>query len=86
MSGNKSVPSESGTPETTRLICVDVRRAAELLGGVSPFVVRDWIASGLLPCVKFPSTRRPGELSRRVLILVEDLQQFAKRHRETGRG
>jgi hypothetical protein len=45
--------------------------------------VRGWIASGLLPCVRYPSTRRPGEPSRRILIAVADLEEFVRRHRDT---
>jgi hypothetical protein len=62
-------------------ICVDVRRAAEMLG-VSSWSVRAFIANGDLPVVKLPAVRG-GESSRaRVLILVEDLKRFAERHRE----
>jgi len=62
-------------------ICVDVRRAAELLGGVSPWTIRAWIANGDLPVVKLPGVRR-GEVSRRVLIAIQDLETFVARHRE----
>ena len=67
-------------------MCVGVDEAARLLGGISPFVVRGWIADGLLPSVKFPSTRRPGEQCRRVLVLVADLEAFAECHRERTNG
>ena len=42
-------------------LCVDVKRAAEAIG-VSPWVVRRYLADGLLPVVKFPSIKRPGEV------------------------
>ncbi|HXG90324.1 MAG TPA: hypothetical protein VNJ02_18515 [Vicinamibacterales bacterium] len=62
-------------------LCVDVRAAAKAIG-VSTWVVRHYIASGLLPTVKFPSTKHRDETSRRVLIAVTDLEAFVKRHRE----
>jgi hypothetical protein len=65
-----------------KALCVDVREAAEAIG-VSPWVVRHFIASGALPTVKFPSTKRRGESSRRVLIAVTDLEAFVASHRET---
>lgn len=65
----------------TQTICVDVRRAAELLGGVSPWTVRAWISNGDLPVVKLPGVRR-GETSRRVLVAIDDLKAFVLRHRE----
>lgn len=63
-------------------LAVDVPRAAEMLGA-NESDVRAWIASGLLPCVRYPSTRRPGEPSRRILISVSDLEEFVRRHRDT---
>jgi hypothetical protein len=63
-------------------LAVDVPRAAVMIGA-NASDVRGWIASGLLPCVKFPSTRRPGEPSRRILIAVADLEEFVRRHRDT---
>lgn len=61
-------------------LCVDVKRAAASIG-VSVWVLRDYIDRGLLPTVKFPSTKHPGENSRRVLIAVADLEAFVARHR-----
>ena len=67
---------------TAPVLAVDIPRAAALIGAnVSD--VRAWIASGLLPAVKFPSTRRPGQQSRRILIAVADLEEFVRRHRDT---
>ena len=63
-------------------LCLDVKAAARALG-VSSAVVRDWVARGVLARVSFPSTRRPGESSRRVLIAVADLEDFVRKHRET---
>lgn len=62
-------------------LCVDLEEAAAAIG-VSPWVVRHYIASGLLPTIKFPSTKRAGEMSRRILIAVADLEEFVRRHRE----
>jgi hypothetical protein len=63
-------------------LCVDVKEAAAAIG-VSTWVVRNYIASGLLATVKFPSTKHPGETTRRVLIAVADLEAFVAKHRET---
>jgi hypothetical protein len=71
-------PADVATAPT---LCVDVRRAAEMLGGVSPWTVRAWIANGQLPVVKLPAVRG-GESSRRVLIAVGDIEAFVARHRE----
>jgi predicted site-specific integrase-resolvase len=62
-------------------LCVDVNAAAAALG-VSKWVIRRYVADGLLPTVKLPSVKHPGETSRRVLIAVADLEQFVQRHRE----
>jgi predicted site-specific integrase-resolvase len=62
-------------------LCVNVKTAAETIG-VSTWVVRRYIASGLLPRVMFPSVKRPGEDSRRVLVAVADLEAFVQQHRE----
>jgi hypothetical protein len=62
-------------------LCVDVKAAAAAIG-VSPWVVRHFVASGLLPTVKFPSTKHRGESTRRVLIAVADLTAFVEKHRE----
>jgi hypothetical protein len=45
--------------------------------------VRAWIASGRLPCVRYPSNRRPGEMSRRVLVAVDDLRSFVVAARDS---
>ncbi len=63
-------------------LAVDITRAAEIIGA-NTSDVRAWVASGLLPCVRYPSTRRPGEPSRRILIAVADLEEFVRRHRDT---
>lgn len=63
-------------------LAVDVPRAAEMLSA-NESDVRAWIASGLLPCVRYPSSRRPGEPSRRILIAVADLETFVREHRST---
>ncbi len=61
-------------------LCVDVRQAAAALG-VSVWVVRRYIADGLLPTVALPSTRRKNESCRRVLIAVADLEAFVRKYR-----
>lgn len=62
-------------------LSVDRKEAARALG-VSPWVLDRYIADGLLPVVKFPSTKHPDEMSRRVLIAVADLEALVKRFRE----
>ena len=62
-------------------LVLDVNAAAKMIG-VSPWVLRRYIDDGLLPTVKFPSAKHPGERSRRVLIAVADLEAFVARHRE----
>lgn len=61
-------------------ICVDVHRAATMLG-VSVWSVREYVAAGDLPTVKLPSTKGSESRSRRVLIAVTDLEAFVARHR-----
>lgn len=65
-------------------LCVSVKEAAKAIG-VSPWVVRHYIASGLLATVKLPSTKHPGESNRRVLIAVRDLEAFIAQHREVAK-
>ena len=62
-------------------LCVDRKEAAHALG-VSTWVLDRYIADGLLPVVRLPSTQHEGETSRRVLIAVADLEAFVKQHRE----
>jgi predicted site-specific integrase-resolvase len=50
---------------------------------VSVWVLDRYIADGLLPTVKLPSTKRPGEDNRRVLISVVDLEAFVAKYRES---
>jgi len=64
----------------TPAICVDVATAASMLG-VSVTVLRSYIDSGLIPVVKYPSTKHHGEESRRVLLAVSDLHAFVDKHR-----
>jgi len=63
-------------------LAVDVPRAAEMIGA-NESDVRSWITLGLLPCVRYPSARRPGEPSRRILVAVTDLEEFVRKHRDT---
>jgi hypothetical protein len=62
-------------------LVVDVQRAAEMLSACESDV-RAWIASGRLPCVRYPSNRRPGDASRRVLVAVDDLRAFVGASRD----
>jgi hypothetical protein len=62
-------------------LCVDVKAAARLIG-VSVWTLRAYIDEGLVHTVKFPSSKHPGEQSRRVLIAVADLQAFVDQHRD----
>lgn len=61
-------------------LCLDVKGAAASIG-VSVWTLRSWIDDGLIKTVKFPSSKHPGEISRRILISVDDLRDFVQRHR-----
>lgn len=63
-------------------LCVDRKEAAEALR-VSVWILDRYIANGLLPVVKLPSTKRRGENNRRVLIAMTDLEAFVAKHRES---
>jgi excisionase family DNA binding protein len=77
--------ASDNAPPSAAALCLNVKAAAKVLG-VSEGVLRDWIARGLLPAVKFPSTRRTGEHSRRVLVAFDDLRAFVVKHREVAGG
>lgn len=62
-------------------LCLDLKSAAASIG-VSVWTLRRYVEDGLIPTVKFPSPKNDGELSRRVLIAVSDLQAFVAAHRE----
>jgi hypothetical protein len=66
-------------------LCVDRTEAARALG-VSTWVVDRYIANGLLPVFRPPSTKHEGETSRRVLIAVADLEMFVKQFTERRSG
>jgi hypothetical protein len=57
------------------------RQAAEALC-ISIWVLDRLIADRKLPTIKFPSTKHPGEDSRRVLISVDALRAFIEKHQE----
>lgn len=65
-------------------LCIDRKEAAHALG-VSEWVLDRYIADGLLPVVRLPSTKHDGEQSRRVLIAVADLEKFVQQCREEKR-
>ncbi len=62
-------------------LCLSVKEAAASIG-VSPWTLRQYIAEGLLPTMRFPSTKYHGESTRRVLIAADDLRAFVARFRE----
>jgi hypothetical protein len=59
---------------TSRLL--DVKAAAEYLGGLSPWTVRGLVSDGVLTPVRMPSSRCPGEQSRRLLFDRADLDRL----------
>ncbi len=58
------------------------RKEAALALNVSVWVLDRYIADKLLPVVSLPSTKYPGEMSRRIVVAVADLEAFVQRHRE----
>jgi predicted site-specific integrase-resolvase len=64
-------------------LVLDVKQAAAFIG-VSTWVLRRYIDTGLLPTVQYPSAKFPGERSRRTLLAVSDLEAFVSRHRAEG--
>lgn len=65
-------------------LCLSVKEAAASVG-VSVWTLRQWIAEGLIPTMRFPSTKYGGEPTRRILIAADDLRAFVARFR-TGAG
>jgi hypothetical protein len=55
---------------------LNVTATAAYLGGGCTSSVRALVARGVLVPVRLPSTRRPGELSRRLLFAREDLDRL----------
>ena len=72
-----AIQKESPAPP----LCVDIKAAAELIG-ISVWTLRTYIDDGLIPTVKFPSSKHPGEQSRMVRIAVADLKAFVDRCRQ----
>jgi hypothetical protein len=68
-------------PQQTGRLC-DVRQAAAYLG-LGVWTIRDLIHSGYLARIALPSTRRPGETIRRILVDRADLDLLIDRFRET---
>ena len=65
-------------------LLVGVKEVAAALG-VSPWVVRNFISSGLLAHVSLPSTKYRGEDNRRILVAVADLEAVVAKHRRVQR-
>src|SRR5262245_44833476 len=74
------MPEITLSPASSAPFVVGAKDAARLLGS-EPTQVRRWIADGLLPSIRYPSTRRAGESSRRILVPIADLEQFVEQHR-----
>jgi hypothetical protein len=58
---------------------LDVTATANYLGDICTDSVRALVAQGVLVPVRLPSTRRPGESSRRLLFDVRDLDAIVDR-------
>ena len=65
---------------TPRLL--DIRAAAEYLGGVSTWTIRAYVADGYLRRVNLPSVNQRGVNSRRLLFDRADLDTFIESRRE----
>lgn len=61
---------------------LDVKAAAQYLGGLSVFTVRRLIADGVVPVVRLPALRRRDETMRRILIDIRDLDRLIESSRE----
>ena len=63
-------------------------REAALYLGISAWSVREWIASGVIPCVRIvlPTTsKRKGDTCRRILIDVQDLDALIEQWKANGK-
>ncbi|PYR31031.1 MAG: hypothetical protein DMF90_26455 [Acidobacteria bacterium] len=58
-------------------LCLDVSAAAATIG-VSPWLLRHHIAESLLRTVPLSSVQRPGEASRRVLVVVAETRSVRR--------
>ncbi|MGE4084652.1 MAG: helix-turn-helix domain-containing protein [Vicinamibacterales bacterium] len=74
------MPPVADTVAAAPTLCVDVKRAAEILS-VSEWTVRAWLAGGQIPVIRFPSVDGAG-VNRRILVRVADLEAFVARHVE----
>jgi excisionase family DNA binding protein len=63
-------------------LCFTRAEAAAALN-VTTWTIDRWIAEGLIPVIRFPSSKHAGEKSRRVLIASTDLEKFVTEHRTT---
>jgi hypothetical protein len=65
---------------------LDIQAAAAYLGGISPWTVRDFIASGEIPSVRLPRPRAgDGRAMRRVLLDRADLDLFVEKWKQLDR-
>ena len=62
---------------TPRLL--DVKDAAEYLGGISEATIRRLVERGELRPVRLPSVRHAGEMGRRLLFDVRDLDAVVEK-------
>jgi len=65
---------------TARLL--DVKAAAEYLGGISTWTVRSYVTEGHLRRVNLPSVHHPGANNRRLLFDRADLDAFIESRRD----
>lgn len=66
--------------EAPKPLVVDRPAAAAMLG-ISEWSLDKLIADGEIPAVKYPSSKRRGRESRRVLIAISDLHEFVAKCR-----
>jgi hypothetical protein len=66
---------------TIEPLLVDEAGAGVLLGGISAWTVREYIAAGLIPTVSPPSPLNTRRKLRRKLIDVADLRAFIAKHK-----
>jgi len=63
-------------------LVLNVKEAAAYLS-ISPWTLRRYADEGLIPVLRLPSPKHPGEYSRRVLFHRDDLDGWAARQPRT---